>query len=477
MTDEPDNERPADEPDNELPDDEPNESTDEVEVEPEVEPEVEDVVEPEVDSPLVEVVAASSAAPVAARTTVRHKARSGLAGFVAIIAIIGVLASVVAGWAHNVLFDSTSVVRAVDQSLADPAVTDALAVYLTDQIFTIVDVDGFVAQQLPDRLQPLQGAIVGGARTVVHDRVSKLLEREETRRAITTMVERSHAALMRLLEGDGLSGGVTIVDGKVTVNTLPLISRALIAVQNLGLFTRVDVPVFEASGDPADQIAQLETILGRDLPPDAGQLVVYQSDRLASAQESVQTAQRAMVVLKRAIVAIFIITAVALIGAVLLAHRRRRMAVGLLIASTLSFLLALALINKLVADVPALALDPGARAAISQTVTALASSLLLLLEIGVILGVLFAIIVWLTGDSERATRLRGRTGSSTGSLAGFVTAHRDAVAIGVFAAAVLFVVLAGISLFSVIVALVLSAVGVWALITAGDGATGVPPAT
>jgi hypothetical protein len=41
-------------------------------------------------------------------------------------------------------------------------------------------------------------------------------------------------------------------------------------------------------------------------------------------------------------VAIFIITAVALIGAVLLAHRRRRMAVGLLIASTLSFLLALA---------------------------------------------------------------------------------------------------------------------------------------
>ena len=104
-----------------------------------------------------------------------RKGRSVLAGMLAVIAVIGVLASVIAVWAQNVLFDSDSMVSAVNSALDEPEVTDALAVYVTDQIFTLVDVDGFVTSALPEQLQPLEAAIVGGARTLVHDRVEVVL--------------------------------------------------------------------------------------------------------------------------------------------------------------------------------------------------------------------------------------------------------------------------------------------------------------
>jgi hypothetical protein len=258
-----------------------------------------------------------------------RKGRSVVAGLLAIIAVVGVLASVVAVWAQNVLFDSESMVTAVNSALDEPEVTDALAAYVTDQIFILVDVDAFVSEVLPERLQPLEAALVGGARTLVHDRVEILITDDTTRQVIDTVVVKGHAALMKLLEGDGLSGGITVVDGAVTVNTLPLISRGLLAVQERGLFTSLDVPVFTADQDPADQIAQLEAMTGRTLPADAGQLVVYESDALAQGQATLANAQRAVVILKRSIVAILALTVITFVGAIVVAQRRRRMAIGL----------------------------------------------------------------------------------------------------------------------------------------------------
>ena len=52
---------------------------------------------------------------------------------------------------------------------------------------------------------------------------------------------------------------------------------------------------------PTAQIAELEQATGRDLPDDFGQLVVYQSDQLADRQASLESAQQAVALAKRAV--------------------------------------------------------------------------------------------------------------------------------------------------------------------------------
>ena len=50
---------------------------------------------------------------------------------------------------------------------------------------------------------------------------------------------------------DGLLDGITVEDGAVTVNLLPLISRGLTFVQGLGLLDQLDVPELTRDGDPS----------------------------------------------------------------------------------------------------------------------------------------------------------------------------------------------------------------------------------
>ena len=64
---------------------------------------------------------------------------------------------------------------------------------------------------------------------------------------------------MQLLSGDGLIDGITVEDGAVTVNMLPLVSRALTFVQGLGLLDQLEVPELTRVGRPdrADRRARV----------------------------------------------------------------------------------------------------------------------------------------------------------------------------------------------------------------------------
>ena len=98
---------------------------------------------------------------------------------------------------------------------------------------------------------------------------------------------RAHDRAMQLLEGDGLAHGISVVNGEVSINFLPLVSRGLQELSDLGVPGLDKIPELTPDGDPSQQIAQLEEATGRDLPDDFGQLVVYRSDRLANAQDAV----------------------------------------------------------------------------------------------------------------------------------------------------------------------------------------------
>ncbi|QQS24180.1 MAG: hypothetical protein IPM43_12285 [Actinomycetota bacterium] len=407
----------------------------------------------------------------------RSRVRAVLAGVVAVIAVIGVLASVVSIWASRVIFDSSATVKAADAALDDPAVTAGLAAFITDEIFGLVDPQATLDDKLPENLGFLAPAIVGGARNFVQNEVDSLISSEPVREVMLVAVERAHGAFVRLVEGDGLVDGFTVTDGEVSIDLTPLLARGLLAVQNIGLLDDVDVPDLDRSDSSAENIAALEEAFGKTLSPEFGQLVVYRSDALADAQGSIVAAQRAVVLMRRAIVAILIITAVCLVGAVALARRRRRMVIGLVLASSVAMLVVSAVVKRIVRDSPTLVLKPGARAAIHDVTTTLASSLYSLVLVTILVGAIIALVAWLTGGGERVKALRANASDSGGSLLSIVSAHSDAVALVAFAAAALLLVVAGIHLGTLVVALLLAAVGAWALLRDGAGTAPAPATT
>ncbi len=206
---------------------------------------------------------------------------------------------------------------AVESALDEPGVTDALAVRLTDTVMSAVDLESILNSVLPPALQRLTPTLVGGATQLVEQRLTDRLADPDTRAALVLVFERAYRAFLDVLEGDGLVDGITVVDGEITVNFLPVVADGLQALQRFGLLDDVTIPELTREGDPSQQIADLEQALGRDLSDDFAQVVVYRSDSLASAGETVDRVQQVLIVVKRSFPLILAVTVIGLVGSVL----------------------------------------------------------------------------------------------------------------------------------------------------------------
>lgn len=389
------------------------------------------------------------------------KLRSVATVLVGLVAVVGLLTSVVALWARDVLFDSSEVAAAAESALAEPEVTAALAARLTDLAFDAADVEARLTELVPGDLQALVPALVGGAHTAVSDQMEELLATETTRAVVVAVVERSHASLMRLLVGDGVLDGVTVADGEVRLNLLPLVGLGLRTIQDLGYLADRELPPLTVDGDPAEQVAALEAAFGRELADDFGQLTVYRGDAVADVSATVSAAQRAVLLARRALFAVLAITVLAYVGCVLLARRRPRALLALALASVAVLLVARAIVHKVLEEAPAVAVDPGGRAAISATLVSLTSSLLVLLTLLVVLGVGVAIVAYLRSDHRWAVRLRGAAGSTGQGVSAVLRRNRDVVGFGSFALAVAVVAFGGLGAGRIVIAVVLATIGAW----------------
>jgi hypothetical protein len=189
-----------------------------------------------------------------------------------------------------------------------------------------------------------------------------------------------------------LIDGITVENGAVTVNLLPLISRGLTFVQGLGLLDQLEVPELTREGDPSEQIAQLEAATGRDLPDDFGQLTVYQSDKLAEAQASVQNAQRAFALLRRATVLLAILAVVFIAATILLAHRRWHAVLWLALGCLVAMVLSQLVVHRIVDEAPDLVTGAGARAAVANILDEATRGLLRLTALIAILALLAVVV-------------------------------------------------------------------------------------
>lgn len=336
----------------------------------------------------------------------RRRVRNGLASAFGIIAVFGLLSSVLAVWAHRTLFDSRAVGRAVDQVLQEPEVVEDLSIYLTDQILESLEVARLVRDSLPPELRPTAPLLFEAIHTLVHDGITRALEAERARAVMVAAAEKGHEAVMRLLDRGEIAAGVTVESGTVSINLLPLMTGAIDLVGDQGLLGGADIPTFEMGGEAGEQIAVLEAILGRPLPDDFGQLVIYDSERVAEAEGLVARMQQALVLFRKATVAILATTVVSAVAAVAFAVRRRRALLLLSIGTLGAVALGRAIILELTDAVPALAVRPGAHSAIKTVISSLAGGLLTALTTSLLVAAVLTTVTF-------ASNQRGEPRSST----------------------------------------------------------------
>jgi hypothetical protein len=361
--------------------------------------------------------------------------RSVAAGIIGVLAVILLLVSAIAVWARATLFDSDRVAAIAGDALAQPEVSQALADRVTEEVFRAVDVDSLVDDVLPSQLDRLTPIVAGGLEDVVDRALIRVFENPDVQELLTNLVRRAHAAAMRLLQGDGLVDGISVVDGAVTLNLLPLVERGLDQLQSFGLLTNVDLPTLSADGDPAQQVAELEQALGRDLPDDFGQLVVYHSERLADAQASLESAQQLLVVAKRALLVLLIATVVFLALTIVLARDRWRAALLLGLGAVAAMVIARTLVRRVRDDAPELVTRPGAKAAITSILDDAAGSLLRTFGLVMLVAVIVGGIAFFLRRRQRADLLligAVLAGAAFLALVGFsIWALLVAIAVGV----------------------------------------------
>ncbi len=301
--------------------------------------------------------------------------RSVLAGIAGVLAVVGIVAGAIGMWARSSVLDSRQIATTVYEVLGEPEVADALATFVVDEVAATVNLGDQLTEALPDQLHALGPMVLPGLESRVTQRLSEVIQRDDVRRVIAIAVGRAHEQLVDLLKGDGLIDGITVHDGDVTVNLLPLFTRALTFVQGFGLLDDIDVPDIDRSGDPSEQIAEFEDALGRDLPDDFGQVVVYSSDTLASASETLAETQRMFAAVSRAVWVLLIGGVVLAVVSVWLAANRPRAAI-ILASSVLVLIIAIRLLSRyVVAEAPSLVVRPGAKVTVTEILSRVQDSL------------------------------------------------------------------------------------------------------
>ena len=281
----------------------------------------------------------------------RLKLRKILVGILVVVTCLSIVVTTVDTWAHRTLLNTDAWVETVAPLGTNPQVTAALATYVTDQIVTTLDLEqrahDALAQAAPQAAF-LAGPITNAIQGFVHDKLLEFFNSPAWETFWTEANRVAHEQTVNILRGH--QGTVlTIENGQVTLNLLPVITAVLqrIEVVAQGLFgDKITLPQITGTEQVSQAIAALSSALDRPLPPDFGQIVVFQSDELARAQDAVK-------LFDKLTYALILFSLLLIAGTMALSVNRRRTAVQLAIGTIVAVLIARLIIKKVGNDVVA----------------------------------------------------------------------------------------------------------------------------
>jgi hypothetical protein len=209
--------------------------------------------------------------------------RRGLALALVVLASLAAFLAVMAIWVSRQVLDTDNWTDASSELLERPVIRDRVAGFLTDQLYENVDVEGQIAEALPDRADRIAGPVAGALRNEVEDRAREALSRDDVQRLWENANRAAHIALLRLLEG---GGEAVSTEGDAVILDLHALLEATQERAGFG-------------GRAAEA-----------LPEDAGRVEILRADELDSAQRISNTLKALPIVL--------VVLSLALFGAALL---------------------------------------------------------------------------------------------------------------------------------------------------------------
>ena len=288
-------------------------------------------------------------------------------GVLLAVATLVVILGMTAIWVQRQVLDREEWVDTSVELLENDDVRRAIGLYLIDELYTNVDVAGEIQDALPERLQPLAQPAAAALRRAAEQNAGTLLGTRVAENLWRRANVRAHEAFERVV--------VDEESGEVTINLQPLVEKA----------------------------AERGGVLGRaakQVPPDAGQLVVLRSDQLEAAQKVVKVLRPLAIVL--------VLLAVALYAAAVFLAADRRRTVIYVGACLLFAAVAVLAVRRLGGNtiVDTLARAPDSELAVAAT-WSIATRLLVDVVSGtVLLGLLLILGAWLLGPGRVAVAAR-----------------------------------------------------------------------
>ncbi|MCJ7832333.1 MAG: hypothetical protein MUP92_02665, partial [Actinobacteria bacterium] len=193
----------------------------------------------------------------AARSVGRKRIRGTVSGILIILTALCLVASTVGVWTSRTLWNQDKFMARVAPVIQEPAVRNAMAVELTDQVFAALDVQNRVEEALrslsantdvPEQVTFLVGPITEGMYNLVRDKVDEFLASDRFYGYWTGTLAALHPKMVALLEGDysQLPNVSVVSGGEVQLNLVPIVAQILkdLVQQGLGALN-VDLSIPE----------------------------------------------------------------------------------------------------------------------------------------------------------------------------------------------------------------------------------------
>jgi hypothetical protein len=322
-------------------------------------------------------------------TSTRHWLPVTLVVIATVIAVLSALTT----WVRSQMLDTDQWASISNELLEEPEVTEALSLYITEQLFTQVDVAGELEALLPEDFSGLAGPIAGALRGPATDGVERILESDQFSALWERANRAAHETMVNILRDETRLESTSTADGTVTLDLGEVVT-------NVG--AKIGIP---------------QSALDR-LPDDVGTITIFESDELASVQKAVQVLDFLSWFLFLVVVALYAL-------AVYLARDRRprmlrTVGVGLLLGGVTVLLVRGISIRAGVNAV----VDDTTRRPLASLVAGVATELLRQTGwTGIVYGVLIIGFAALLGDHRWAVAIRRRLAqTSTALVAGGVAA-------------------------------------------------------
>ena len=344
----------------------------------------------------------------------RHRTRRTVAAILTVLTVVSLTADVPGAWVRRTVFNTDRYAATVAPLPQDPAVQEYLARTITTQVFLALDVQSRLETTLSTaapKLEFLAGPITNAVQGYVTQQVQKLIASDTFQQLWIDANRLAQQGIVTVLNGD--SAIVNVVDGKVSLNLLPIINQALSQVSgfasNLLGGRTIDLPTITA--DQAQvAIAALSAATGVDLPSNFGQVVVFDASNLSALQTL-------FAYFNRLVISLAILSLLFFAAAMWASLRRRRTLLQVMASWAVILVIerrgALALADHLVAKA-----KPENQAAMRVVVDQFQASLRHYTGLLLAVSLIVVVVALLTGPYSWAVKFRNWIRSLIGAVAG-----------------------------------------------------------